>query len=127
MKDLKIALESIQNKRINTLFSKGLKTRKLKKAKEVVVPSLQNFKTDPTLFYSPKNMKPIKKIFKRKHYKHKLKDSNSTMNQFMTKINEKHMQEGVMRRNKLLIEHIIQERMKNKLKYEPFSPRKIIF
>ena len=43
------------------------------------------------------------------------------------KIEEKHEQEGVMRKNKLLIEHIIQERMRNKIKYEPFSPRKIIF
>lgn len=62
-------------------------------AKEIVVPSLQFFKTDQSLFGSPK-LKNVETDIRR--------------------INVKHEHDGIMRRNKLLIEHILYERMKKK-------------
>jgi len=62
--------------------------------KEVVIPSLREFRTDAKLFGTS--------IIK--HCKRDIK-----------KIGEKHEQEGIMRRNKLLIEHILYQRFKDKI------------
>jgi hypothetical protein len=42
------------------------------RSKEIVVPSLQNFKTDSKLFFSPKNLKSLQRLFYSKHLKHQL-------------------------------------------------------
>ena len=62
-KRLSDSTESLELKNnINEYITKLIKSKKFKIAKEVVVPSLQNFKTDPKLFYSPKNIPHCKKI-----------------------------------------------------------------
>ncbi|CAI2377395.1 unnamed protein product [Moneuplotes crassus] len=130
----------------NFCFNTPIKvdSKVISKVKEVVVPSLQNFKTDPKLFFSPKNVKSLKKLFESKHYKYGSKREGSrrvalslksskkdTTNKRITSacrdIDKKHQEEGIMRRNKLLIEHVIQQRIKNQRRYEPFSARRIIF
>ena len=77
-------------------------SQNIKLTKEVVVPSLRQFQTDSTLFATTK-------------IKHWLKD--------IKKIGDKHEQEGIMRRNKLLIEHIWYQRYKNRAdEYQVSSP-----
>ena len=76
-----------------SLMDKYITSQPIRIAKEIVVPSLQMFKTDKALFSTPK-------------IKHVEPD--------IRKIKVKHEHDGIMRRNKLLIEHILYERMKQK-------------
>jgi fibronectin type 3 domain-containing protein len=39
------------------------------------------------------------------------------INSAMRRIDKKHFEDGIMRRNKLMIEHVIHERMQSRLKY----------
>lgn len=61
--------ETKLTKQINEYIAKNYKGKVLLRAKEIVIPSLQNFKTEPKLFFSPKNMKSLDKLFNSKHVK----------------------------------------------------------
>lgn len=76
------------------VLNKYIGSQPMTPAKEVVVPSLQTFKTDNKLF----------------------KDLRVDVKKDLTKIETKHHQDGIMRRNKLLIEHILYQRYRNKLR-----------
>jgi len=70
-----------------------IRSQNMSMTKEVVAPSLREIKTD-------------KKLFDTNKIKYCLDD--------LKKIKTKHEQEGIMRRNKLLIEHIVYQRIKDK-------------
>ena len=77
----------------SSVLNTYIESQRMSLTKEIVVPSLREFKTERRLFDTPK-------------IKNCQKD--------LRKINVKHENDGIMRRNRLLIEHILYQRMQDK-------------